>query len=332
MTVLITGGSGFIGAWIARALLARGDSVISFDQQCSARRLEMILPAEAVRRVAWHTGDITDRGQIAHVFQQHSVSHVIHLAGLQVPACRANPMLGAEVNVRGTLAVLEAAREAGIERVVYASSAAVYGPPLERDEPLGEHEHLRPSTHYGAFKLCNEADARIFFEEHGLQSVGLRPWTVYGAGRDLGMTSEPTKAIKAAVLGRPFRISFGGVTDFHYAADVAEAFVQCLVKPYRGPKAYNLRGSVASLSDFCRTLHAVIPESASLVACGDAQIAIAWNLSDAAIEADYGPLPKTSLADGIRETASIFRTLHAAGKLDVSDLDAPAPAAVTVDV
>ena len=84
---------------------------------------------------------------------------------------------------------------------------------------------LVPSTHYGVFKCCNEGNARIYFQDHGISSVGLRPWTVYGVGRDLGMTSEPTKAIKAVLLGRPYHISFGGWTDFQYVDDVAKTFV-----------------------------------------------------------------------------------------------------------
>ena len=137
------------------------------------------------------------------------------MAGLQVPTCRADPMLGATVNVLGTLAVFEAARlsKGQVERVVYASSAAVYGSPEKYPAgPLPDDAPLMPSTHYGYFKCCNEGNAKIYFQDHGIVSVGLRPWTVYGVGRDLGMTSEPTKAIKSVALGRPYHISYGGLS------------------------------------------------------------------------------------------------------------------------
>jgi nucleoside-diphosphate-sugar epimerase len=158
----------------------------------------------------------------------------------------------------------------------------------------------------------------------------LRPWTVYGVGRDLGMTSEPTKAIKAALLGRPYHISFGGWTDFQYVDDVAQAFVLCLTRPYQGAKSYNLRGDVVRLADFHRALVKVLSEAAKLVTFGEQQIAIAYDLSDDAIQRDLGPMPKTALEDGVRETAAIFRRLRDEGRLDTADLDTPKPPPVTV--
>jgi nucleoside-diphosphate-sugar epimerase len=333
MRVLITGGYGFIGAWIARNLLARGDSVYSFDLKEDPRRLRLILPESEVKKVAFVQGDVTDLPALKKAIADHAITHVIHLAGLQVPTCRADPMLGAKVNVLGTLAVFEAVKAAGkqIERLVYASSAAVFGGPdkYPADTSLGDDVLLVPSTHYGVFKCCNEGNARIYFQDSGISSIGLRPWTVYGVGRDLGMTSEPTKAIKAVLLGRPYHISFGGWSDFQYVDDVAKAFIACLERPYTGAKSYNLRGAVVTLADFHKALSAVLPEAAKLVTVGKTQIAIAYDLSDAGIERDLGPMPKTPLEAGIRETVNIFRQLQSEGRLDTSDLDAPKPAPVT---
>lgn len=333
MRVLITGGYGFIGAWIIRSLLARGDDVWVFDLKEDARRLRLILPEEQVKRVAFLAGDVTDLRALQDAITKHRITHVIHLAGLQVPTCRADPLLGAKVNVLGTLAVFEAVKAAGgqVQRLVYASSAAVFGGP-DKYPPgaLGDDVLLVPGTHYGVFKCCNEGNARIYFQDHQISSVGLRPWTVYGVGRDLGMTSEPTKAIKAALLGRPYHISFGGWTDFQYVDDVAKTFVLCLERPYSGAKSYNLRGDVITLTDFHRALVRVLPEAEKLVTLGTAQIAIAYDLADDALQRDLGPMPKTTLEFGIRETVAIFRQLQAEGRLDTSDLDAPKPPPVTV--
>jgi nucleoside-diphosphate-sugar epimerase len=237
------------------------------------------------------------------------------------------------VNVLGTLAVFEAVKALGgqVQRIVYASSAAVFGAPDKYPAgPLADDVLLVPSTHYGVFKCCNEGNARIYYQDHGIVSVGLRPWTVYGVGRDLGMTSEPTKAIKAALLGRPYHISFGGWTDFQYVDDVARAFVLSLTRPYQGARSYNLRGDVVKLADFHKALVKVLPEAAKLVTFGEQKIAIAYDLSDDAIQRDLGPMPKTPLEDGIRETAAIFRRLRDEGRLDIADLDAPKPPPVTV--
>jgi nucleoside-diphosphate-sugar epimerase len=243
---------------------------------------------------------------------------------LQVPTCRANPILGARVNVLGTLAVFEAVREARgqVQRLVYASSAAVFGTP--DDYPpgrLGDDVKLSPTTHYGLFKCCNEGNARVYYQEHGLSSIGLRPWTVYGVGRDFGMTSEPTTAIKALALGRRYHISYGGFQDLQFVEDVAGAFVRCLEAPYTGAMAYNLRGDVVDLPTFHRCLCQVEPGAAELITFGMRQIPIAYDLDDAALQRDLDPLPKTPLVEGIRRTLQHFQRLHAAGRLDTADLD-----------
>jgi nucleoside-diphosphate-sugar epimerase len=335
MRVLITGGYGFIGAWIARNLLAKGAEVVVFDLKEDPRRLRLILPESEVKKVRYRAGDVTDFPAITKAITDESISHIIHLAGLQVPTCRTDPMLGAKVNVLGTLAIFEAIRATGdqVKRLVYASSAAVFGGPdkYPAKTSLNDDVLLIPSTHYGVFKCCNEGNARIYFQDNGLSSVGLRPWTVYGVGRDLGMTSEPTKAIKAVVLGRPYSIGFGGWTDFQYVDDVAKTFVNCLERPYSGAKSYNLRGQVVQMADFHAALVRVLPEAAKLVTFGTTQIAIAYDLSDDGLQKDLGPMPKTSLDDGIRETVAIFRQLLTEGRLDASDLDAPKPPPVTVE-
>lgn len=337
MRVLITGGYGFIGAWIAKSLLASGDQVFSYDLKEDPRRLRLILPEDKVKQVGFIQGDVTDLNGLSAAIKTHGITHIIHLAGLQVPTCRANPMLGATVNVLGTLAVFEAIKASGgqVQRVCYASSAAVFSGPDKYPQdkftwPLADDVLLTPSTHYGVFKCCNEGNARIYHQDHGISSVGLRPWTVYGVGRDLGMTSEPTKAIKAVLLGRPYQINFGGWSDFQYVDDVAKAFIAGISRPFNGAKSYNLRGDVISMETYHQTLCKVLPEAAKLVTLGTTQIAIAYDLSDAGIEKDLGPMSKTKLEDGIRETVAIFREQMKDGRFDASDLDAPKPPPVTV--
>ena len=335
MRFLITGGYGFLGAWIARELLAQGAAVVAYDLKEDPRRLLAILtPAEA-KQVAFAPGDVTDLPALTAALKRHAVTHVVHLAGLQVPTCRANPLLGATVNVLGTLAVFEAVKAVSpqVRRIVYASSAAVFGP-LEA-YPAGSQPDdapLLPSTHYGVFKVCNEGNARVYFQDHGVSSVGLRPWTVYGPGRDMGMTSEPTKAIKACLLGRPYAINFGGTTDFQYVRDTARAFIECATRPYAGARSYNLRGDVVTMTQFHAALCEVLPDAATLVTTGTTQIAIHPDLSDAGLTRDLGPMPKTPLVEGIRATVDLFRRQQAAGRLDTADIDAAAPApAVTTD-
>ena len=114
-------------------------------------------------------------------------------------------------------------------------------------------------TQDGAFKVVNELNARVYWLDHGVSSVGLRPWTVYGVGRDFGMTSEPTKAIKSAAAGRPYRISYGGLQDLQYAQDVASTFLRALGAPFEGADAFNIRGAVVPIETFVETLVGVAP-------------------------------------------------------------------------
>jgi nucleoside-diphosphate-sugar epimerase len=322
--VLLTGGYGCIGTWLVRHLLARGDQVWIYDLQQDLRRLRMVLRPEQLGQVPFVQGDVSDLEHLKKALRDQAITHVVHLAGLQVPTCRANPILGARVNVVGTLVVFEAVRElqGSVQRLVYASSAAVFGPPEHYPPgPLADDVPLAPTTQYGHFKCCNEGNARIYYQDHGLSSIGLRPWTVYGVGRDFGMTSEPTKAIKALALGRNYHISYGGWQDLQWVDDVARIFLRCLEAPYQGAKSYNLRGHVVDQVTFHRTLCAVEPLAARLITHGEKQIGIAYNLDDAALQRDLGPMPLTPLAEGIRQTLNHFRQLRSEGRLETYDLD-----------
>lgn len=317
-TYFITGAQGCIGSWIVKALAERGDTAVVFDRSADSRRLGAIMKPEDLNRVRFVTGDITDAAAVLAAMQESSARRVIHLAGLQVPACQADPGAGALVNVVGTLNVFEAARALDLERVVYASSAAVFG--MSEDEtPLDETAACEPVTHYGVFKRTNEGNARVYFLAHGLSSVGLRPLTVYGVNRDSGLTSDPTKAMKAAVLGIPFHIRFGGATDFQYVRDTAATFVACADNAAAGAHVFNLHGETVAVARIAN----VINEEAGrkLVTFGGAPIPIAAAINDAAIRRAVGDLPSTPLEVGISETMQQFSTLRDAGRLDTSDIE-----------
>jgi nucleoside-diphosphate-sugar epimerase len=322
--VLLTGGYGCIGSWIVRNLLERGDQVWIFDLKSDLHRLRLLLEESELVQAAFIQGDVTDVDALRRALEQNGISHIIHLAGLQVPVCRADPLLGARVNVIGTLAVFEAVKHLKdqIKRLVYASSAAVFGPPSSYGAgSQADDVPLRPSTHYGVFKVCNENNARIYFQDFGLSSVGLRPWTIYGVGRDFGMTSEPTKAIKALAMGRPYRISYGGSQDMQLVDDVAKIFIRCLERPYEGSHSYNIRGSIVTMQDFYNALVAINPDAAKLIQYGSRQLEIAYDLDDSALEADFGPLLRTPLMQGVRQTYEHFRRLHDHEQLDTADLE-----------
>jgi nucleoside-diphosphate-sugar epimerase len=314
----ITGAQGCIGSWIVKALVERGDGVVVFDRSDDARRLRAIMDPEQIAAVRFVLGDITDGDAVRRALEETGARHVIHLAGLQVPLCKADPVRGALVNVVGTLNVFEAARTMRVENVVYASSAAVYG--LNDDDAvLDETAACEPSTHYGVFKRANEGNARIYFLDHGVCSVGLRPLTVYGVNRDFGLTSDPTKAMKAAVLGRPFHIRFGGATDFQYVADTAAAFIACADKKPDGAQVFNLHGETVSVERIANLINEI--SEGALITFSGPPIPIAPALDDSAIRQFLGDVPSTPLETGVRETMDRFAALRDAGTLDTRDLD-----------
>jgi nucleoside-diphosphate-sugar epimerase len=314
----ITGAQGCIGSWIVKALAERGDSAVIFDRSADSHRLNAIMRPHDLERVRFVTGDITDGASVLAALKASSARLVIHLAGLQVPACQADPAGGALVNVVGTLNVFEAARVVGVERVVYASSAAVFGM-SEDNTPLDETATPEPGTHYGVFKRTNEGNARVYFFAHGLSSVGLRPLTVYGVNRDSGLTSDPTKAMKAGILGIPFHIRFSGSTDFQYVRDTAAAFIACVDTAPAGALVFNLHGETVPVA---RIVEVINREAArELITFGGPPIPIASAINDAAIRKAIRDLPSTPLEIGIAETMRQFAELRDSGRLDTSDIE-----------
>ena len=315
----LTGALGCIGAWVVKALVERGDVPIVFDQGSDRRRLDAIMEPHDLTRVSFVHGDVTDGSAVQRALENSGARRVIHLAGLQVPTCRANPPFGALVNVVGTLHVFEAARALGVERIVYASSAAVFG---LSDDAVDESVAPAPLTHYGVFKQANEGNARVYFRDNGVSSVGLRPFSVYGVGRDAGITSDPTRAMKAALLGRRFDIRFSGVTDFIYAADTAVAFIACADQAPEGAHVFNLHGEAIDVASIVKLIDINLPEaSRGLIAFGGPQIPMPPSLDDTALRALIEGLPRTGAEAGIAETIRRFAALREAGRLDTSDID-----------
>ena len=321
---LITGAKGFIGAWVVKELVDRGERPFVFDIDTETGRIAALLSPEQMAAVTFLRGDITQFKDVEGAIAEHGVTHVIHLAGLQVPFCAADPIRGAMVNVVGTLNVFEVARRRRdlVKSIVYASSQAVFGP----EEAYGsakvpEGAPLLPGTHYGVYKQCNEGNARVYYSTEGLSSVGLRPGTVYGVGRDRGMTSGPTKAIKATVVGQPYTIRFTGGMDMQYVRDTAKIFIRCAEAGLTGAKVYTLRGEAIQVNGFLGMLERILPASQTLVKAEGNSLPVAYDFDDSALHSDLPNIHCTPLEKGIGETAEIFERLKLAGTLDTKDLE-----------
>jgi nucleoside-diphosphate-sugar epimerase len=313
---LVTGALGCIGAWVVRNLLREGIPTAVFDLASDARRWRLIMTEEERARVQMLSGDISDLTAVEAALKATASTHVIHLAALQVPFCRADPSLCAWVNVVGTVNVFEAAKRCGLQRIVYASSAAVYGSSEDYPEgPLGHEAPLHPQTHYGVYKQANEGTARIYWRDNGISSIGLRPYVVYGPGRDQGLTASPTTAMLAATLGQPFQIPFGGRFDMQFVDDVAKAFIRAARVPFEGADVFNLRGSVVHIREIVSAIEAASPAMRGQLSFTDVPLGFPEEMDDTPLLSVLGPLPRTSLAEGIAATITTFQQALAEGRL-----------------
>jgi nucleoside-diphosphate-sugar epimerase len=298
---LVTGVLGCIGAWAARTLVREGAGVVGFDAGSDPRRLELIMEPEELAAVTLVRGDVTELASLEEALDAHEITNVLHLAALQVPFARADPPLGARVNVVGTVNVFEAVkrRRERIRGVAYASSIAVYA----RGDGVRVAEDAlgRPETHYGVYKQANEGTARIYWLEDGVPSIGLRPYVVYGPGRDQGVTSAPTLAMEAAARGEGYHIPFGGLTQFHYAPDVARAFVDASRSVGEGTVVANLGGAPVHMGEVVRAIEAAAPDVAGRITFDDVQLPFPEEFEAAA------PARSTPLEEGVRETIELFR-------------------------
>lgn len=327
MKFLVTGAYGCIGSWIVKNLVEQGKEVFILDLKEDTSRMQMIMDTDVFASARFIAGNVCDGEAVKRLVLDHGITHIIHLAGLQVPSCKADPVKGAMVNVIGTLNVFEAAKAVReqVQRVVFASSVAVYGPQEDFVDsggaPIPNDAPQRPRTHYGVYKRCNEGNALIYHLDDGINSIGLRPWSVYGPGRDFGLTSDPTKAMKAAAIGRPYKIRFGGEVDMQYVDDVAKIFIRCAEAEFHGAKSYNVRGQVVSVDAIVASIEGALPDARGMIAHTDNPIPITPNLDDAELRHDIGAIPTTPLAEGTRRTIAAFQQLQAEGRLDVRDLD-----------
>lgn len=243
-TILVTGGYGCIGAETSKWLLRNSDaSVVVCSRSVGDQRTERVFYDVDRSRLTIVKLDIADQNALREILSQKRITHVVHLAALQTPDCNAHPHLGLQINLGGTLSLIEAMKASGlrIERFIFASSIAVYGP--RASYPAGPVPMLaepNPVNLYGAWKLAGEHLSRLYHAETGVPTLSLRPGVLYGPGRDAGLTSSPTTAMKHVALGRAYEIPFRSRQDYLFAPDVGAAVGLAAVEPFAGYQAFTL--------------------------------------------------------------------------------------------
>jgi nucleoside-diphosphate-sugar epimerase len=308
---LVTGALGCLGAWTLKALVQLGEDPVGYDLGADDARLRLVLSDDERARVTLVEGDVTDVGALGRALDELGVTRVVHLAALQVPFCKASPTRGAHVNVYGTVAVLEAvrARRERIPGLAYASSTAVYS--ASDPSPAPESGRHAPATLYGVYKLANEGTASVYWQDNGVASIGIRPYVVYGVGRDQGLTSGPSLAMAAAARGEPYEIGYSGVVQYDFAADVGMAFALAARAASDGAHVANFPGEAAAVEEVVAAIEAAAPEAKGTITFTEQRLPFPERLESVLLERLLGPIPRTPLADGVRRTIEHFRAAEA---------------------
>ena len=225
MSVMVTGGTGFIGNRIIRKLLDGGEEVVCFDLAPPRANLEPYMD-----RVKMYRGDVTQLPHLLEAINTNGVHKIIHMAALLPPDTEERHHYAMQVNIGGTNNVFEAARWTGVERVVYASSIAVYGVQTTFGErPITEDDLNDPINVYGMTKSVNDFSAKRYIDRHGMDLVGVRICTVFGHGRVTGMTGMIGGLLMSLpAIGKPVSMPFHQEeqSPMIHAEDAAEIFVR----------------------------------------------------------------------------------------------------------
>ena len=260
MSIMVTGGTGFVGARITRRLVEQGHEVVCFDQFPPRGNLRSYLD-----RIKVYRGDVTQMAQLMEAVQTHGVRRIIHMAAVLAPDSEERPHHAMHANIHGTNNVFEVARWTGIERVVYASSIAYYGlqePYGER--PVTEDDVSHPISVYGMTKVANEFAAQHYARRFGLDICGIRICSVFGHGRALGITGLIGGGlISLPAVGKPVELPIDPevAMPLIYVEDAAEIFVRAALSDSLKSPVYISGGHLATLGELADLVRGLIPDA-----------------------------------------------------------------------
>ncbi|MBI4307890.1 MAG: NAD(P)-dependent oxidoreductase [Chloroflexi bacterium] len=260
MSIMVTGGSGFIGVRVVRKLLERGEKVVCFDVSPPRSQFHSML-----ERGTFYRGDVTQITQLLEATKTFDVRRVIHLAAMVPPETEDKPHPAMYLNIQGTNNVFEVARWAGLERVVYASSLAYYG--LQENfglRAVNEDDRPNPINIYGMTKLANEFAARKYTERCGLDLRGIRICPTLGHGRTAGPAGPVIGLlISYPAVGKPIDIPFSAAQPYLmiHVEDAAEIFVRVALADGLRHPVYNTGGYQIRIGDIAELVKEFIPDA-----------------------------------------------------------------------
>jgi UDP-glucose 4-epimerase len=316
---MITGGTGFLGSYLTRYLVhekgVSGKELILFDRYPNRDRL-----GDVAGEVILITGDITEPSEIAATIKNYGIDQIYHLAAILGDPAPAQVVSYMKVMCDGTLNVFEAARIFGVKRVVYASSVAVFGRASFRGkqptDELDEDDPPAPGTFYGMCKLYSENLAALYGRRFGLETIGLRPTSVFGLGRGTrGSYASgllPPQEVhymvlpELAALGKPVEMPPDDTeSDWIYAADAAEAWYRAMNTPKPGRRIYNLAAERRRMGDVTSHLRKLLPEAQ--ISVSEKRVLTTPNMNCENLKKDLGFKPRYSMESGMTDYLNIAR-------------------------
>ena len=333
-TIFITGGTGCIGSVTIYKLLQSKEvgKIVIATRSNNADSLKLWLGANLDPKLQFVTLDVSDYKAIEEVVLKVNPTHIIHLGAYQSPDCSRDHIGGMEINTGGTMALFDVAEKLPLlEKLVFASSAAVYGMrSMYPQRTISEDVQLAPPNHYGIWKLAGEHLARLFYDKTKIPTVCLRLNTTYGKGRDKGMTSAPTNALKAIAMGSvsgkliPFEMPYQGRENYHFVEDVGAQFAACTLQPYEGFGAFNIKGETIAINEFLKIADVEANElgmgdysQSSILADAPPNLFV-HDLEHQKIMKSFKDLPLTKISDGVRKSLIEFQNMAKKGILEYS--------------
>ena len=313
MTYLVTGGTGFIGAYVVRDLLRSGEQVVSFDIAPNPGLVKEVVGEDSPDGLTITRGDVTDATQVFHTIQEHKVDRVVHLASLLTTSSRANFPVAMKVNCQGTNNVFEGATLFGVKKVVWASSVAVFGPRSKGAGDVVANDAMHdPRTVYGSCKSFNEGMALHYAGEYDLDVTGLRYTLVYGYGktetiaRGTGVT-HLTELIDKPALGQgPCEVPLGDErADWLYVEDVARAVLMASRAQRPETKAFTVVGDLRPTREVFDYVQSLLPDTDMKLLPGNSRSI--WNYDGSATLEEIGYAPEHKMEDGVRRNIDTLR-------------------------
>ena len=304
MSILVIGGTGFIGSRVSKKLVDLGESVVAFDFSPAS---ELIKGYEDKIKIV--RGDVLSIEEIMSAIKAHKVEKIIHFAYVLEIESMVNPHLAVKVNCLGTNNVFEAARIMDVKRVLFASSITAYGPHDKHgDKALNEDAPLYPITVYGSCKAFCEFMAKSYLDTYGMETYVLRVGSAFGPGRTGGATAFVSNITTLPALGEPLSIPLKSSTYFPYSSvdDVAQAFVTVCQADSNQLKhtLYNIGGHTHQGTEVADRIKELIPYAT--INFGDMDIYYVYRIDNTRLREDTG-FTLTPMREGLKENINEVR-------------------------